>query len=137
VKTLHENEEKTSAVEIKANQGNSLNALDFNLDLNPSISEKKSDEQVPSLDELTLVEQALLEATSIAPPEFSLGLPIPISGNVTGTVNNLDVNVAIKQSLGYFHAAQLNGSAGYLSVQGVNILWPEAASTAQTGLWLV
>lgn len=65
-----------------------------------------------------------------------LGLPIPISGNVTGTVNNLDVNVAIKQSLGYFHAAQLNGSAGYLSVQGVNILWPEAASTAQTGWWL-
>ncbi|MFX7298259.1 hypothetical protein ABTI66_16930, partial [Acinetobacter baumannii] len=58
------------------------------------------------------------------------------SGNVTGTVNNLDVNVAIKQSLGYFHAAQLNGSAGYLSVQGVNILWPEAASTAQTGWWL-
>ncbi|WP_284077338.1 hypothetical protein [Acinetobacter nosocomialis] len=65
-----------------------------------------------------------------------LGIPVPISGNVTGTVNNLDVNVAIKQSLGYFHAAQLNGSAGYLSVQGVNILWPEAASTAQTGWWL-
>ncbi|WP_151822266.1 hypothetical protein [Acinetobacter oleivorans] len=65
-----------------------------------------------------------------------LGLPIPISGNVTGSVDNLDVNVAIKQSLGYFHAAQLNGSAGYLSVQGVNILWPEAASTAQTGWWL-
>ncbi|MFK0630017.1 hypothetical protein Q4012_11855 [Acinetobacter nosocomialis] len=65
-----------------------------------------------------------------------LGLPVAISGNVTGTVNNLDVNVAIKQSLGYFHAAQLNGSAGYLSVQGVNILWPEAASTAQTGWWL-
>ncbi|MFH4307656.1 hypothetical protein WAJ73_22795, partial [Acinetobacter baumannii] len=62
-----------------------------------------------------------------------LGIPIPISGNVTGSVDNLDVNVAIKQSLGYFHAAQLNGSAGYLSVQGVNILWPEAASTAQTG----
>ncbi len=65
-----------------------------------------------------------------------LGIPIPISGNVTGSVDNLDVNVAIKQSLGYFHAAQLNGSAGYLSVQGVNILWPEAASTAQTGWWL-
>lgn len=65
-----------------------------------------------------------------------LGIPVPISGDVTGAVNNLDVNVAIKQSLGYFHAAQLNGSAGYLSVQGVNILWPEAASTAQTGWWL-
>ncbi len=66
---------------------------------------------------------------------LSMGQQI-ITGNVTGTVNNLDVNVAIKQSLGYFHAAQLNGSAGYLSVQGVNILWPEAASTAQTGWWL-
>ena len=28
-----------------------------------------------------------------------LGIPVPISGDVTGTVNNLDVNVAIKQSL--------------------------------------
>lgn len=65
-----------------------------------------------------------------------LGAPLPISGNVTGTVNNLDVNVAINQSLGYFHAAQLDGSAGYLSVQGANILWPEAASVAQTGWWL-
>lgn len=37
---LHENEEKTQVVEVKANQENSVNALDFNLDLNPSISEK-------------------------------------------------------------------------------------------------
>lgn len=65
-----------------------------------------------------------------------LGIPIPISGNVTGTVNNLNVDVTINQGLGYFHAAQLNGSAGYLSVQGVNIKWPDAASVAQTGWWL-
>lgn len=65
-----------------------------------------------------------------------LGLPVAISGNVTGTINNLDVNVAIQQNLGYFHALQLNGSAGYLSVQGVNVLWPDAASVAQTGWWL-
>ncbi|MBO8209661.1 hypothetical protein H2O10_12055 [Acinetobacter nosocomialis] len=88
---LHENEEKTSAVEIKANQGNSLNALDFNLDLNPSISEKKSDEQVPSLDELTLVEQAPLEATSIAPLEFSLDEPALVTAPEIATQNHLDV----------------------------------------------
>ncbi|APR71079.1 hypothetical protein [Acinetobacter haemolyticus] len=65
-----------------------------------------------------------------------LGIPIPISGNVAGTINNLNVNVTINQSLGYFHAAQLNGSAGYLGVQGVNIMWPDAASVAQTGWWM-
>jgi len=72
---LHETEEKTQAVEVKADQENSVNALDFNLDLNPSSSETKSVEQAPSLDELTLVEQAPLKATSIAPLEFSLDEP--------------------------------------------------------------
>lgn len=72
---LHETKEKTQAVEVKADQENSVNALDFNLDLNPSSSETKSVEQAPSLDELTLVEQAPLEATSIAPLEFSLDEP--------------------------------------------------------------
>jgi len=65
-----------------------------------------------------------------------LGIPVAISGDVNGVVNNLSVNATINQSLGYFHAAQLNGSAGYLAVQGVNILWPDAASVAQTGWWL-
>ncbi|MFV5444606.1 hypothetical protein [Acinetobacter oleivorans] len=72
---LHETEEKTQAVEVKADQENSVNALDFNLDLNPSSSETKSVEQAPSLDELTLVEQAPLKATPIAPLEFSLDEP--------------------------------------------------------------
>ncbi|MDC5329523.1 hypothetical protein OHW61_07035 [Acinetobacter baumannii] len=88
---LHENEEKTQAVEVKANQENSVNALDFNLDLNPSISEKKSDEQVPSLDELTLIEQAPLEATSIAPLEFSLDEPALVTAPEIETQNHLDV----------------------------------------------
>lgn len=72
---LHETEEKTQALEVKADQENSVNALDFNLDLNPSSSETKSVEQAPSLDELKLVEQAPLEATSITPLEFSLDEP--------------------------------------------------------------
>ncbi|WP_042075226.1 hypothetical protein [Acinetobacter nosocomialis] len=88
---LHENEEKTQAVEVKANQENSVNTLDFNLDLNPSISEKKSDEQVPSLDELTLVEQAPLEATSIALLEFSLDEPALVTAPEIETQNRLDV----------------------------------------------
>jgi len=35
----HETENKTQAVEVKADQESSINALDFNLDLNPSSSE--------------------------------------------------------------------------------------------------
>ncbi|WP_407497575.1 hypothetical protein [Acinetobacter baumannii] len=88
---LHETEEKSQAVEVKADQENSINALDFNLDLNPSSSEKKSVEQAPSLDELTLVEQAPLEAASIAPLEFSLDEPALVPAPELETQNHIDV----------------------------------------------
>jgi len=65
---LYETEEKTQAVEVKADQENSVNTLDFNLDLNPSSSETKSVEQAPSL-----------ESPSIAPLEFSLDEPALIT----------------------------------------------------------
>jgi len=72
---LHKTEEKTQTVEVKTDQESSFNTLDFNLELNPPSSETKSGEQAPSLDEIKLVEQAPLEATSIAPLEFSLDEP--------------------------------------------------------------
>lgn len=87
---LHETEEKTQALEVKADQENSVNALDFNLDLNSSSSETKSVEQVPSLDELTLVEQAPLEATSIAPLEFSLDEPALVTTPEIETQNHIE-----------------------------------------------
>lgn len=87
---LHETEEKTQAGEVKADQENSVNALDFNLDLNPSSSETKSVEQAPSLDELTLVEQAPLEATSIAPLEFSLDEPALVTTPEIETQNHIE-----------------------------------------------
>lgn len=87
---LHETEEKTQAVEVKADQENSVNALDFNLDLNPSSSETKFVEQAPSLDELTLVEQAPLEATSIASLEFSLDEPALVTTPEIETQNHIE-----------------------------------------------
>ncbi|WP_217486792.1 hypothetical protein [Acinetobacter oleivorans] len=87
---LHETEEKTQAVEVKADQENSINTLDFNLDLNPSSSETKSVEQAPSLDELTLVEQAPLEATSIASLEFSLDEPALVTTPEIETQNHIE-----------------------------------------------
>ncbi|WP_445535453.1 hypothetical protein [Acinetobacter sp. G18] len=87
----HETEEKTQAIEVKADQESSVNALDFNLDLNPSSSETKSVEQATSLDELTLVEQAPLEATSIAPLEFSLDEPALVTAPELETQNSIDV----------------------------------------------
>lgn len=88
---LHKTEEKTQAVEVKADQENSVNALDFNLDLKPSSSETKSVEQAPSLDELTLVEQAPLEATSITPLEFSLDEPALVTTPEIENQNHIDV----------------------------------------------
>lgn len=95
----HETEEKTQAVEVKADQESSVSALDFNLDLNPSSSETKSVEQTPSLDELTLLEQAPLEATSIAPLEFSLDEPTLVTAPELETQNPIDVvNEAVTQA---------------------------------------
>ncbi|HCJ6670020.1 TPA: hypothetical protein NU797_003783 [Acinetobacter baumannii] len=88
---LHETEEKSQAVEVKANQENSINALDFNLDLNPSSSETKSVEHAPSLDEIKLIEQAPLEAASIAPLEFSLDEPALVPAPELETQNHIDV----------------------------------------------
>ncbi|EPF6521476.1 hypothetical protein MKK07_002590 [Acinetobacter baumannii] len=88
---LHETEEKSQAVEVKADQENSINALDFNLDLNPSSSETKSVQQVPSLDEIKLIEQTPLEATSIAPLEFSLDEPALVPAPELETQNHIDV----------------------------------------------
>ncbi|MEN8407239.1 hypothetical protein [Acinetobacter seifertii] len=96
---LHETENKTQAVEVKADQESSVNALDFNLDLNPSSSETKSVEQATSLDELTLVEQAPLEAASIAPLEFSLDEPALVTAPELETQNSIDVvNEAVTQA---------------------------------------
>ncbi|SSS45751.1 Uncharacterised protein [Acinetobacter baumannii] len=95
---LHETEEKSQAVEIKADQENSINTLDFNLDLNPSSSETKSVEQAPSLDEIKLIEQTPLEATSIAPLEFSLDEPALVRAPEVEIQNNEVVNERVTQT---------------------------------------
>ncbi|HCQ9885196.1 TPA: hypothetical protein OMQ51_003628 [Acinetobacter baumannii] len=95
---LHETEEKSQAVEVKVDQENSINALDFNLDLNPSSSETKSVEQAPSLDEIKLIEQTLLEATSITPLEFSLDEPALVTAPEIEIQNNEVVNERVTQT---------------------------------------
>ncbi|MDC5430469.1 hypothetical protein NRA51_10995 [Acinetobacter baumannii] len=95
---LHETEEQSQAVEVKADQENSINALDFNLDLNPSSSETKSVEQAPSLDEIKLIEQTPLEATSIAPLEFSLDEPALVTAPEIEIQNNEVVNERVTQT---------------------------------------
>jgi len=88
---LHKTEEKTQKVEVKTDQESSFNTLDFNLELNPPSSETKSGEQAPSLDEIKLVEQAPLEATSIAPLEFSLDEPALVTAPEIETQSHIDV----------------------------------------------
>ncbi|MDC5321220.1 hypothetical protein NRA33_00750 [Acinetobacter baumannii] len=95
---LHGTEEKSQPVEIKADQENSINALDFNFDLNPSSPETKSVEQAPSLDEIKLIEQTSLEATSIAPLEFSLDKPALVTAPEIEIQNNEVVNERVTQT---------------------------------------
>ncbi|MFI8145657.1 hypothetical protein [Acinetobacter sp. ABJ_C5_2] len=63
-------------------------------------------------------------------------LGITIAGNLSGVINNLGVNVGVSENLGYIHKVNLNGTAASLSLQGQNLMWPGAKSTAQSGWWL-
>ncbi|WP_436863361.1 hypothetical protein [Acinetobacter haemolyticus] len=55
---------------------------------------------------------------------------------VTGTIRNLMVDVAISEDLGYFHKANLNGTAASLSLQSKDIQWTNNNSVSQNGWWL-
>ena len=64
-------------------------------------------------------------------------IDIPLSGKqLSGTLENLNVDVAINEDLGFVHKADLNGTAASLSVQSQNLQWPGNKSLAQTGWWL-
>ncbi|WP_436898987.1 hypothetical protein [Acinetobacter gyllenbergii] len=59
-----------------------------------------------------------------------------LNKQVTGTIQNLLVDVAISENLGYFHKADLNGTAASLSLQSQNIQWTNNKSVSQNGWWL-
>ncbi|WP_373358092.1 hypothetical protein ACEN3H_16235 [Acinetobacter lactucae] len=88
---LHEPEEKAQVVETSAEQENNSNTLDFNLELNSPNPETKSHEQISSLGELKLVEQAPLEANSITPLEFSLDEPTFVTPPEIETQNHINL----------------------------------------------
>lgn len=90
---LHESERKNQTVAVPTGQQNNTNALDFNLELTHENPEVKSKEQISSLDELQLVEQAPLEleSNSIAPLEFSLDEPALVTAPEIGTQNVVDL----------------------------------------------
>ncbi len=87
---LHESEEKNQTVAAPAAQENT-NALDFNLELTHENPEVKPNEQISSLDELKLVEQAPLDSNSIAPLEFSLDEPALVTAPEIETQNLVDL----------------------------------------------
>ena len=64
------------------------------------------------------------------------GLGIPLSGDVTGVLNNLKVNVSIDEDLGLVHKVNLNGTPVSLALQKNNIIWPGTKSVAQGGWWM-
>ncbi|WP_332604222.1 hypothetical protein [Acinetobacter sp. ESBL14] len=61
---------------------------------------------------------------------------LKLDRQVTGTIQNLLVDVAISENLGYFHKADLNGTAASLSLQSQNIQWTNNKSVSQNGWWL-
>ncbi len=87
---LHESEEKNQTIAAPAAQENT-NALDFNLELTHEDPEVKPNEQISSLDELKLVEQAPLDSNSIAPLEFSLDEPALVTAPEIETQNLVDL----------------------------------------------
>jgi hypothetical protein len=122
---------------------------DYNLNLRNSTGSSTA----PLLGALTLPQQPITgKRISTAPLEATAWVNgIQVSGNikavaagfinldktVTGTVNNLKVNVSINEDLGYFHKAKLNGTPASLSLQSTDITWPGTKSVAaQKGWWL-
>lgn len=54
----------------------------------------------------------------------------------SGTIQNLKVDVAIDQNLGFFHKADLNGTPASLSLQSQDLKWTGNNSVSQKGWWL-
>ncbi|AXJ91413.1 hypothetical protein DKP84_17835 [Acinetobacter pittii] len=88
---LHESEEKKNQTVAAPAAQENTNALDFNLELTHENPEVKPNEQISSLDELQLVEQAPLESNSIAPLEFSLDEPVLVTAPEIETQNLVDL----------------------------------------------
>lgn len=86
---LHESEENQTIAAPAAQEN--TNALDFNLELTHEDPEVKPNEQISSLDELKLVEQAPLDSNSIAPLEFSLDEPALVTAPEIETQNLVDL----------------------------------------------
>ncbi|MDF1637848.1 hypothetical protein [Alcanivorax jadensis] len=67
------------------------------------------------------------------------GLPIIGSLNldktVTGSVSGLTATVPIEQSLKFIHKINVN-SPFSLSMQGADVLWPDASAVAEKGWWM-
>jgi len=61
---------------------------------------------------------------------------LDLNRQVSGTIQNLTVDVAISEDLGYFHKANLNGTAASLSLQSQNIQWTNNKSISENGWWL-
>lgn len=62
-------------------------------------------------------------------------VPIPLSGDITGNVSNLNVNVSVSENLGYIHKLPLNNPFS-LSMQQQDIFWSGSSVAAQRGWWL-
>ncbi len=61
---------------------------------------------------------------------------INLDRKLSGKIDNLTVDVKIDEGLGFFHKANLNGSAASLSLQSRHLMWPGSKSVAQNGWWL-
>lgn len=84
----------------------------------------------------TSVVNGIVQSGTINANASLSGLTIPISGDLSGTINNLGVNVSIAEDLGYFHKINLNGTAASLSLQSENLIWTDAKSVSKQGWWL-
>lgn len=61
---------------------------------------------------------------------------INLDKNAAGEIDGLNVDVKIKEDLGYIHRLDLNGTPLSLSLQKEDLKWNGSKSTAQRGWWL-
>lgn len=61
---------------------------------------------------------------------------IKLQKNVTGSIANLGVNIAIDQNLGLIHKIPISGNPFSLSLQQQQVFWPGATIASERGWWL-
>lgn len=115
-------------------------STEYNLNITPT---KQGDLRLPQqvitgkrINNAPLVATAYVNGLDLSGNIIAKAAGLNLNRKLSGSIDNLTVDVKINEGLGFFHKANLNGSAASLSLQSNDLRWPGSKSVAQNGWWL-